>query len=106
MNNQKNKTEYISNKKDSKELEKGPINFLSGSLTSFVLCYLLYLLSNNIAVYFVTHRPTNDSELVQSISSSLNTLIIGLSFLATFSFGFIGTGLFIVFIRSFFIKNK
>ena len=85
---------------------KGPLNFLIGSITSFSLFIILYLISKNIAIYFATHRPSNDSEMVQSISTSLNTLIVGLSFLATFSFAFIGFGLFIVFIRSFFLKIK
>ena len=97
-------------KKISKEvtddkIEKGPVNFLIGSITSFVLFIVFFLLSQKIAIYFSTHKPSNSSEIVQSISSSLNTLIIGLSFLATFSFAFIGLGLFIVFIRSFFIKK-
>ena len=85
---------------------KGPLNFLVGSLTSFSLFIIFYLISKNVAIYFSTHRPTNDSEIVQSISTSINTLIVGLSFLATFSFAFIGLGLFIVFIRSFFLKIK
>ena len=85
---------------------KGPLNFLIGSITSFSLFIILYLISKNIAIYFATHRPSNDSEMVQSISTSLNTLIVGLSFLITFSFAFIGFGLFIVFIRSFFLKIK
>ena len=85
---------------------KGPINFLIGSITSFSLFMIFYLISKNIAIYFATHRPSNNSEIVQSISTSLNTLIVGLSFLATFSFAFIGFGLFIVFIRSFFLKIK
>ena len=85
---------------------KGPLNFLIGSITSFSLFIILYLISKNIAIYFATHRPSNDSEMVQSISTSLNTLIVGLSFLATFSFAFIGFGLFIVFVRSFFLKIK
>ena len=85
--------------------EKGPLSFLTGSLTSFFLCIFSYFISNKIAIYFSLHKPTNSSEIVQSISSSINTLIIGLSFLLTFSFGFIGLGLFIVFIRSFFIKK-
>ena len=34
------------------------------------------------------------------------TLIIGISFLATFTFGFIGLGLFLVFIRSLIEGNK
>ena len=61
---------------------------------------------NNIAIYFSVHKPSNSSEIVQNISSSINTLIIGLSFLLTFSFAFIGIGLFIVFIRSFIVKKS
>ena len=85
---------------------KTPLSLITGSITSFVFCAFSFLLSKKIALYFATHRPSNSSELVQSISTSINTLIIGLSFIATFSFGFIGLGLFIVFIRSFFIKKK
>ena len=84
---------------------KGPLSFITGSLTSFLLCIFFYFISNKIAIYFSLHKPTNTSEIVQSISSTINTLIIGLSFLLTFSFAFIGLGLFIVFIRSFFVKK-
>jgi len=73
--------------------------------TSFLLFIFFYFLSNKIAIYFSIHKPSNSSEIVQNISSSINTLIIGLSFLLTFSFAFIGIGLFIVFIRSFFLKK-
>jgi len=86
--------------------EKGPLSFFVGSITSFMLFFVFYKISTYVAIYFSTHRPLNNSEIVQNISSSLNTLIIGLSFLATFSFGFIGFGLFIVFIRSFFLKKQ
>ena len=86
--------------------EKGPLNFIIGSLTSFLLFIFFYFLSNKIAIYFSIHKPSNSSEIVQNISSSINTLIIGLSFLLTFSFAFIGIGLFIVFIRSFFLKKS
>ena len=85
--------------------EKGPLNFIVGSFTSFLLFIFFYFLSNKIAIYFSIHKPSNSSEIVQNISSSINTLIIGLSFLLTFSFAFIGMGLFIVFIRSFFLKK-
>ena len=94
------KTEIINNP------EKGPLSFLTGSITSLILFIVFYKLSLAISIYFLNHKPTNDSEIVQNISSSLNTLIIGLSFLATFSFGFIGLGLFIVFVRSFFVKKE
>ena len=86
--------------------EKGPLNFIVGSLTSFLLFIFFYFLSNKIAIYFSVHKPSNSSEIVQNISSSINTLIIGLSFLLTFSFAFIGIGLFIVFISSFFLKKS
>ena len=85
--------------------EKGPLSFITGSLTSFLLCIFFYFISNKIAIYFSLHKPSNSSEIVQSISSSINTLIVGLSFLLTFSFAFIGLGLFIVFIRSFLVKK-
>ena len=85
--------------------EKGPLSFIIGSITSFLLFIFFYFVSNKIAIYFVEHKPSNSSEIVQSISSSINTLIIGLSFLLTFSFAFIGLGLFLVFIRSFFVKK-
>ena len=94
------------NTKIGDEVEKGPLSFLTGSITSLILFIAFYKLSIAISVYFTTHKPTNDSEIVLNISSSLNTLVIGLSFLATFSFGFIGLGLFIVFVRSFFFKNE
>ena len=96
------------NEKDKivNEQKKGPVSFLFGSITSFSLFIVFYKISIKIALYFSTHRPTNNSEIVQNISSSLNTLIIGLSFLATFSFGFIGFGLLIVFIRSLFLKKE
>ena len=85
--------------------EKGPLNFIIGSLTSCLFFIFFYFLSNKISIYFSIHKPYNSSEIVQNISSSINTLIIGLSFLLTFSFAFIGIGLFIVFIRSFFLKK-
>ena len=98
--NEKQKEEIVN------QSEKGPLSFLTGSITSIILFIAFYKLSIAISIYFSTHKPINNSEIVQNISSSLNTLIIGLSFLATFSFGFIGLGLLIVFFRSFFIKRE
>ena len=105
MNNEKTSINKI-NIENQNTPEKGPISFLSGSLTSFFFSIISYFISNKIAIYFSLHKPSNSSEIVQSISSSINTLIIGLSFLLTFSFAFIGLGLFIVFIRSFLIKKN
>jgi len=99
-----NKT-IVENIDNKNKPQKGPLNFFVGSLTSFLLFISFYLISNKIAIYFALHKPSNTSEIVQNISSSINTLIIGLSFLLTFSFGFIGIGLFIVFIRSFYVNK-
>ena len=104
MNDEKNSINKV-NSEANLTSEKGPLSFISGSLTSFLLFIFFYFISNKIVIYFSLHKPTNSSEIVQSISSSINTLIIGLSFLLTFSFAFIGLGLFIVFIRSFLIKK-
>ena len=104
MNDEKRSINEI-NSETKTNPEKGPSSFITGSLTSFILCIFFYFISNKIAIYFSLHKPSNSSEIVQSISSSINTLIIGLSFLLTFSFAFIGLGLFIVFIRSFLVKK-
>ena len=99
------KDDNKNNIENNKIPEKGPLSFITGSLTSFLLFIFFYFISNKIAIYFAIHKPSNTTETVQKISSSINTLIIGLSFLLTFSFAFIGIGLFIVFIRSFFVKK-
>ena len=104
MNNKVNNIEENINENNISQ--KGPLDFLTGSLTSFILFIIFYLISNKIVIYFSLHKPLSSSEIVQSISSSINTLIIGLSFLLTFCFGFIGLGLFIVFIRSFFVNKN
>ena len=85
----------MDNDKD-KNLKKGPLSFLSGSLTSLLFCLLSYKVSSFLVVYFYEHSPNVTSPIGQSIASGLKTLIIGISFLATFSFGFIGLGLTLV----------
>ena len=84
----------------SSEPEKGPLSFLSGSITSFSFGLLSLFISKKIVLYFSIHSPNYSSPIAQSIASGFKTLIIGISFLATFTFGFIGLGLFLVFIRS------
>ncbi len=82
--------------------EKGPLSFLSGAITSFFFAWLSFLLSRKVVFYFVLHSPHYTSQFAQSIASAMKTLAIGMCFLATFTFAFIGIGLCIVFIRSFF----
>ena len=90
----------------SSETRKGPLSFLSGSITSLSFSLLSLFISKKIVLYFSIHTPNYSSPIAQSIASGFKTLIIGISFLATFSFGFIGIGLFLVFIRSLIEGNK
>jgi len=79
---------------------KGPLSFLSGSLTAVLLGWLCLGLSQKVVTYYALHPPNYSSAIAQSIATAMKTLVVGMSFLATFSFGFIGLGLFLVFIRS------
>ena len=79
---------------------KNPASFLTGALTSALLGWLSLGLSRRVVGYYLAHPPHHDSALAQSIATALKTLIVGMCFLATFSFGFIGLGLFLVFLRS------
>ena len=79
---------------------KGPLSFLSGSLTAAMLGWLTLGLSQRVLLYYGAHPPHYDSAIAQSIATALKTLIIGMTFLATFSFGFIALGLGLVFVRS------
>ena len=90
----------------SSEPKKGPLSFLSGAITSLSFSLLSLFISKKIVLYFSIHTPNYSSPIAQSIASGFKTLIIGISFLATFTFGFIGLGLFLVFIRSLIEGNK
>ena len=86
------------------EPRKGPWSFLSGSLTSLLLAWLSFGLSKGMVAYFAAHPPSFSNAIAQSIASALKTLFTGMCFLATFSFAFIGLGLFLVFLRSLFTR--
>jgi hypothetical protein len=79
---------------------KGPLSFLSGSLTAVLLGWLSLGLSQKVLTHYALHPPSYSSAIAQTIATAMKTLVVGMSFLATFSFGFIGLGLFLVFIRS------
>jgi len=85
--------------------KKGPLSFLSGFLTSGLLAWICFGLSVKSVGYFSSHSISYSSPIAQSVASGFKTLVIGMSFLATFSFGFIGLGLAILFIRSLFAGN-
>ena len=93
-------------KPGSEQPRKGPLSFLSGSITSLALAWLTFGLSKRMVVYFATHSSSFSSAIAQNIASAMKTLFIGMCFLATFSFAFIGLGLFVVFLRSLFMKEE
>jgi len=79
---------------------KGPLSFLSGALTSGLLAWLCLGLSQKVLGYYALHPPHYEARVAQSIATALKTMIVGMSFLATFSFAFVGLGLLLVFLRS------
>ncbi|MEO1001635.1 MAG: DUF3082 domain-containing protein [Cyanobacteria bacterium J06638_7] len=79
---------------------KGPLSFLSGALTAGLLSWLCLGLSRRMALYYALHPPHYASAIAQSIATALKTLLVGMAFLATFSFGFIALGLSLAFLRS------
>ena len=82
------------------ERRKGPLSFLSGALTAGLLAWLCLGFSRRLALYYALHPPHYASAIAQSIATALKTLIVGMAFLATFSFAFIALGLTLVFVRS------
>ena len=79
---------------------KGPLSFLTGSITSFGLGWCALQLSYRVVGYYAEHPPHYDVRFAQSIAVFMKTLIVGMSFLATFTFAFVGLGLFFTFLRS------
>jgi hypothetical protein len=85
---------------DAAPPRKGPLSFLSGALTSALLAWLCLGLSQRVLIWYGAHPPHYSSAIAQSIATAMKTLIVGMCFLATFSFLFIGMGLFLTFLRS------
>ena len=103
------KSKSISNEtfeQNKETVKKGPLSFLSGALTSLLLGWCSFLLSEKVVIYFSTHSLEYSSSIATSIASGFKTLVVGMCFLATFTFAFIGLGLMIVFIRSLFTAKS
>ncbi len=79
---------------------KGPLSFLSGALTSGLLGWLCFGMSGRVVHHYALHPPHYSSQIAQSIATAVKTLVVGMCFLATFSFAFIGLGLLLTFFRS------
>ena len=81
---------------------KGPLSFLSGAMTSGLFAWICLILSKKTVGYFMLHPQNYSSPIAQSAASGFKTLVIGMCFLSTFTFAFIGLGLLVVFVRSLF----
>ena len=79
---------------------KGPLSLLSGAITAGLLSWVCLGLSRRLALYYALHPPHYASAVAQSIATALKTLLVGMAFLATFSFGFIALGLALACARS------
>ena len=87
-------------------LRKGPLSFLSGAITSLLLAWLSLGLSERVVSYYRAHPPHYNSQVAQSIGTAVKTLVVGMTFLATFSFAFVGLGLFLTFLRSLWLRGS
>ena len=87
---------------DEQQPRKGPLSFFSGALTAGLMAWLAFGLSRRMVVYFAVHPQHYSSPIAQNIAVTLKTLLVGLSFLATFSTAFVALGLTLVFLRSLF----
>ena len=84
----------------ARDLRKGPLSFLSGALTSGLLAWLALALSGRVVAYYAAHPPHYSARVAQSIATAVKTLVVGMTFLATFTFAFVAIGLFLTFLRS------
>lgn len=85
---------------DGPDPRKGPLSFLSGSLTSALLAWLFLNLSRRVVAYYAEHPPHYSAQFAQSIATAIKTLIVGMTFLMTFTCAFIALGLLLTFLRS------
>ncbi len=84
---------------------KGPLSYLSGALTAGLISWVVFGFSKRMVVYFAQHQPHFSSPIAQNIAVTLKTLLVGLTFLATFSSGFVALGLTLLFLRSLFTRR-
>ena len=90
---------------EPRDPRKGPLSFFSGAVTAGFLAWLALGLSRRMVMYFATHPPHYNSPIAQNIAVTFKTLLVGLSFIATFSTSFVALGLTLVFLRSLFTSR-
>ena len=79
---------------------KGPMSYLSGSLTSGGFCAVAVVITLRLIGYYTAHPPHYSQRFAQSIATAMKTLIIGSGCVAVFSFGLVSIGLMLLFIQS------
>jgi len=85
---------------DSPGPHYGPLRYMVGWLSSSLFAVLSWLVAQRLVAHFTLHPPHYSKPIAQSIAVALKTILIGTSFLAVFSFIFIGLGLFLLLVRS------
>ncbi|TAD77673.1 MAG: DUF3082 domain-containing protein [Oscillatoriales cyanobacterium] len=70
-----------------------PLDCLGGSGISGAIAVGAALLTQKIAYTFATHPIHSTNRLTLSIGSAVRTLVVGVSALGTFVFGFVTVGL-------------
>ena len=79
---------------------KGPLSYLSGSLTSGGFCAVAVVITLRLIGYYTAHPAHYSQRFAQSIATAMKTLIIGSGCVAVFSFGLVSIGLMLLFIQS------
>ena len=83
----------------------GPVPYLVGALSSGLFTVLSWWVARGLVLHFALHPPHYSKPIAQSIAVGLKTILIGTSFLAVFSFGFIGVGLFLLLVRTLLLRT-
>lgn len=84
----------------SQDALPSPLKALTATLIAGGFAIALYFLTASIAQTFASKPITSSNPTAISISAAVRTLVVGISTLATFVFGFIAAGLVIVTIYS------
>lgn len=90
----------------SQDALPSPLKALTATLIAGGFAIALYFLTSSIAQTFANKPITSTNPTAINISAAVRTLVVGISTLATFVFGFIAAGLVIVTIYSVIEQSK
>lgn len=78
----------------------GPLRYLAGALSSGLFAVLAWQAARGLVIHFTLHPPHYSKPIAQSIAVGLKTILVGVSFLAVFSFSLIAVGLFLLLVQA------